>query len=189
MTLDCNYDAAKNTPILRVKRLSDRAAPLVKAYDDPAGTDIAITHLIKVENGIAFFGTDWAFEIPSGYYVELHLRSGTPKNYGWTLANGVGIIDADYRGEIIVQLQPTVMTSIVPTVEENQFESYKYAIVVELAKELGYASHDHPIGPLEKSLNLVQFLFKKKEMFMLEEVGALSETVRGASGFGSSDPK
>ena len=45
-----------------------------------------------------------------GYYLELSVRSSTPLKYGLFLANGVGIIDADYadnpdnEGEIFFQL-------------------------------------------------------------------------------------
>ena len=35
-------------------------------------------------------------KIPDGYYLELSVRSSTPLKHWIILANGVGIIDADY---------------------------------------------------------------------------------------------
>ena len=48
--------------------------------------------------------------LDEGYYLELSVRSSTPLKYWLVLANGVGIIDADYadntdnEGEIFFQL-------------------------------------------------------------------------------------
>ena len=48
--------------------------------------------------------------IPDGYYLQLQVRSSCPLKYWLILANGVGIIDADYadnpdnEGEIFFQL-------------------------------------------------------------------------------------
>lgn len=49
-------------------------------------------------------------KIPSGHYLELSVRSSTPLKHWIVMANGVGIIDADYynnesnEGEIFLQL-------------------------------------------------------------------------------------
>lgn len=49
-------------------------------------------------------GTGIAMAIPYGYYGGLYARSGLATNHGLAPANKVGVIDADYRGEIIVAL-------------------------------------------------------------------------------------
>ena len=38
--------------------------------------------------------------IPEGYEGQIRARSGLALNYGITLANGIGTIDSDYRGEL-----------------------------------------------------------------------------------------
>lgn len=43
-------------------------------------------------------------EIPNGYEAQIRGRSGLAIKNGITLANGVGTIDSDYRGEIKVIL-------------------------------------------------------------------------------------
>ncbi len=42
--------------------------------------------------------------IPEGYEAQIRGRSGLALNHGITLANGIGTIDNDYRGEIGVIL-------------------------------------------------------------------------------------
>ena len=49
-------------------------------------------------------GTGLAFEIPEGYVMLIFSRSGHGFNQGLRLANCVGVIDSDYRGEVNVKL-------------------------------------------------------------------------------------
>ena len=51
--------------------------------------------------------TGLAFEIPKGFVMKLYPRSGNAKDYGITLVNAVGIIDSDYRGEVMGLLYNT----------------------------------------------------------------------------------
>lgn len=53
--------------------------------------------------------TGWRIEIAAGYEGQVRARSGLALKHGVTLANGVGTIDADYRGElgaILIKLTP-----------------------------------------------------------------------------------
>lgn len=145
-------------PVLKVKNIHPAAQPLKRAYENPACTDISIVRLLKVENGVAYFGTGISVEIPSGYYVRLYPRSSLHK-YGWTLVNSVGIIDEDYRGEIIVALHPVSMNTPVDN------------LVVDTNLPL-YACQ----------LELVQ-----KQNFDIQYVDTVSSTERGDRGFGSSN--
>ena len=43
-------------------------------------------------------------EFEPGYEVQIRARSGLAAKHGIGLVNGVGTIDSDYRGEIIVAL-------------------------------------------------------------------------------------
>jgi dUTP pyrophosphatase len=43
-------------------------------------------------------------ELPNGYEAQIRARSGLAAKRGITMANGVGTIDSDYRGEIKVAL-------------------------------------------------------------------------------------
>lgn len=43
-------------------------------------------------------------QVPNGYELQVRARSGLAAKHGIALANGIGTIDADYRGEIGVLL-------------------------------------------------------------------------------------
>ena len=53
---------------------------------------------------IVTIGTGVSVELPSGYEAQVRARSGLSTKYGLTVINGVGTIDADYRGQIAVPL-------------------------------------------------------------------------------------
>lgn len=44
--------------------------------------------------------TGFALGLPEGYEAQIRARSGLSLKHGITMANGVGTIDADYRGEV-----------------------------------------------------------------------------------------
>lgn len=48
--------------------------------------------------------TGLAMAIPEGFEVQVRARSGLSIKHGITMVNGVGTIDADYRGEVGVLL-------------------------------------------------------------------------------------
>lgn len=49
-------------------------------------------------------GTGLAFDIPEGWCLMVYSRSGMGFNHGIRLANGTGLIDSDYKGEVMVKL-------------------------------------------------------------------------------------
>ena len=49
-------------------------------------------------------GTGIAVEIPEGYFGAVFARSGLATKRGLRPANAVGVVDSDYRGELIVAL-------------------------------------------------------------------------------------
>lgn len=52
----------------------------------------------------ALIPTGLFISIPEGYEGQIRGRSGLALNHGITLANGIGTIDSDYRGEVKVIL-------------------------------------------------------------------------------------
>lgn len=50
------------------------------------------------------FRTGLAFEVPAGWVMMVYSRSGQGFKHGVRLANCVGVIDSDYRGEVLVRL-------------------------------------------------------------------------------------
>lgn len=48
--------------------------------------------------------TGLAMAIPTGYEAQIRARSGLSARHGISIANGIGTIDSDYRGEVGVIL-------------------------------------------------------------------------------------
>lgn len=63
----------------------------------PSFTTIHPQQCAKISTGIAL-------EIPEGYFGAIFARSGLATKQGLRPANCVGVIDSDYRGEIMVAL-------------------------------------------------------------------------------------
>lgn len=74
---------------------SAAAMDLVACLDTPV--ELQPFERVVIPTGIAI-------ELPSGYEAQVRARSGLSLKHGITLANGVGTIDADYRGEVGVIL-------------------------------------------------------------------------------------
>ena len=90
-----------------VKKLDPRAKLPTYGSADAAGADIyALTDSpVTVAPGdTVLIHTGLAFAIPRGYVGLVHARSGLATKQGLAPANKVGVIDADYRGELMVAL-------------------------------------------------------------------------------------
>lgn len=68
------------------------------------GADIRYTG-VKLDVGQrALIPTGLRMEIPQGYEAQVRARSGLALKHGITLANAIGTIDSDYRGDLGVIL-------------------------------------------------------------------------------------
>lgn len=75
-----------------------------------AGMDVAACidePVIIASHGRAIIPTGFAIALPAGYEAQIRGRSGMAAKFGIMPANGVGTIDADYRGEVGVILLNT----------------------------------------------------------------------------------
>lgn len=106
---------------LKIKKLNEKAIVPLRATTGSAGMDlhacidepITIKPLERV-----LIPTGIATALPSNdYAIFLFARSGLGIKHGIALANGVGVVDSDYRGEICVGLQNSSDTSF--TVNPN----------------------------------------------------------------------
>ena len=99
--------------------------------------------------------TGISLEIPEGYAGLIYARSGLASKRGLAPANKVGVIDSDYRGEIIVAL------------------------------------HNHSMNPqkIEPNERIAQLVITPYVQAIFNETAELSDTDRGAGGFGSTGTK
>jgi dUTP pyrophosphatase len=92
---------------IKIKRLAPKAALPEYAHgpEEDAGLDVrSIEGAVLIPNVPLAVSTGLAFEIPSGYEVQLRPRSGLALKHGITLANSPATIDPGYRGELKVIL-------------------------------------------------------------------------------------
>ena len=83
-------------------KFADLAPPLY-ASDGAAGADLRAAldgEMTIPPGGRAIVPTGLVLEIPPGFEGQVRARSGLALKKGLALANGVGTIDADYRGEV-----------------------------------------------------------------------------------------
>ena len=159
---------------IKYKVVRDYTTEPTQAYESAAGIDLYANLAVKEKDidaikrnlhlmskvpdeGVLKVGTGIAVEIPKGYVGLLFPRS----SFGLTgnaLANAVGVIDSDYRGEIC---------ALVCRTWHNMFHG----------DSGNYIAH----GQKFCQLVIVPVLESK-----LTKVDELSSTERGKSGFGSS---
>ena len=91
-------------------RLSEKAIVPEKKTEGAIGLDLAATERVvlqptKIAKEAYRIPTGIAVEIPEGYYGAIHLRSSVGAKSKLRLANQTGIIDSDYRGEIMLLVE------------------------------------------------------------------------------------
>ena len=89
------------------KKLDPAATAPHYGTEFSAGADLyaCLKNAIVIEPGTTeFVSTGLAMEIPEGLVGLIYARSGLACKKGLAPANKVGVIDSDYRGEIIVAL-------------------------------------------------------------------------------------
>ena len=92
---------------VRIKKLRENAVVPTYGSEFAAGADLyaategAVT-IAPAETQL--IPTGIAMEIPVGYAGFIYARSGLASKKGLAPANKVGVVDADYRGEVMVAL-------------------------------------------------------------------------------------
>jgi len=93
--------------ILKIKKLNALAKTPTYGSQYSAGADLyaATEQEITIQPGkTTLIKTGLSLEIPEGYAGLIYARSGLASKKGLAPANKVGVIDSDYRGEIMVAL-------------------------------------------------------------------------------------
>jgi dUTP pyrophosphatase len=144
----------------KIKKLHKDA--VIPKYETVGSVGMDLTAVSKEydEHGNIVYGTGLAIQIPEGYYADLRPRSSISK-YDLVLANSVGTIDSDYRGELILKFKPSVYFGV----NRGDDDGVMYDVGDRIAQLV--------ILPYPK----VSFV----------EVDELSDTERGTGGFGSTN--
>ena len=139
--------------VVKIKKLSPVAVVPSYAQMGDAGLDLTAVTVSDNANYIEY-GTGLAVQIPEGYVGLVFARSSISKT-SLILANGVGVIDSGYRGEIKLRFKKC---------DTSQGETPNTFTVGE---------------------RIGQLIIIPYPSIELEEVEELSETVRGVGGYGS----
>lgn len=91
---------------LKIKRLSEGATVPTYGSACAAGADLysAQDETTVLPHETVLLRTGIAMEIPEGFVGLIYARSGLASKRGLAPANKVGVIDSDYRGEIMIAL-------------------------------------------------------------------------------------
>lgn len=91
---------------VKIKKLNDKA--VIPTYASPysAGADLysAMDEITIAPGETVLVKTGLALELPIGYAGLIYARSGLASKRGLAPANKVGVVDCDYRGEVMVAL-------------------------------------------------------------------------------------
>lgn len=143
---------------IRIKKLNDTAILPTYGSTYAAGADLyALPDTdVTIEPGqTVLIHTGIALELPVGYAGLIYARSGLASKKGLAPANKVGVIDCDYRGEVMVAL------------------------------------HNH--GTVAQTVSggerIAQLVITPYVTATFLEADELSDTARGAGGFGSTGTK
>ena len=141
-----------------VKKLNPNARLPVYGSEFAAGADLCAcldAPLTIAPGETVFVHTGLAMEIPVGFAGLVYARSGLASKRGLAPANKVGVVDADYRGELMVALH----------------------------------NHGTAAQTIEDGERIAQLVITPYLTAQFFETDDLSDTVRGAGGFGSTGRK
>lgn len=164
---------------VKIKKVHPDAVIPQYATEFSAGMDLTVIDWKIDEYGNKVYHTGLAFEIPKGYAGFIFPRSSNAKKNLW-LTNSVGIIDADYRGEVTLKYKTTlrIMTSF--WLRLRMFFGKLLSTDDTIKVTNVWDNQDYQIG--DKCGQIVIMPFPKIEF---EEVEELSTTQRGTGGYGS----
>ncbi len=154
---------------INIKKLHPNAKPPVYATDGAGCFDLhalTVGEMYQIGEHVhggspVVCGTGLAFEIPPGWVMQVFSRSGHGFNKAVRLANCVGIIDSDFRGEVRVKL----------TSDDFSDDDRTMPLFV---------------APGDR---IAQAMLVPAERVYFNVVDELSDTTRGEGGFGSTGTK
>lgn len=141
---------------VNVKKLSENAKLPAYGSAYAAGADLYASEGVEIGAGeTKFVHTGIAVELAEGTVGLVYARSGMACKQDLAPANKVGVIDSDYRGEIMVALH----------------------------------NHGRETRRVEAGDRIAQFVIAPYYTAEFIETSELSDTARGAGGFGSTGKK
>lgn len=179
-----NAENADKILSINIKKLNENAVIPTYTKADDMGMDLtAISVEYDEEKDCYVYHTGLSFEVPKGHGMLIFPRSSNRKTNAY-MTNHVGILDAGYRGELLVCFK-------------NRTDSYMNNIANSLVlsinsilRRLGL-SKSQLVGvnlnhaPYKVGNRIAQIVILPYPQISFTEVKELSETERGTNGHGS----
>lgn len=165
---------------VKIKKLSDTAITPQKANYNDAGFDLfADEDVILAYGETAAVKTNIAIELPDGYMADVRPRSGLTRDTA--LRVHYGTIDAGYRGSIGIICENAnhkdKMTSECNKLHAHLVEQEEPVLVYNASIEI------------KRGDKIAQLVIQRIPDITLIEATVLTDSARGANGFGSTDLK
>lgn len=85
---------------IKLQKVTEDARMPIKGSEHAAAYDVYAHSITSNENGKVNVGLGFKLEIPKGYKGIIVPRSNLTK-FNWIINNSYGVIDSDYRGELM----------------------------------------------------------------------------------------
>lgn len=165
----------QQTITVKIKKLSEDAQIPTYVTVGSAGLDIVATRReFDPETECQIYHTDLAIEIPKGYVGLLFPKSNI-SNRTITLANCVGVIDSDYRGEIMAKFKANFNHNLENIKRGDWLLRFLFRHVYSYKRSY------------EEKESIVQLIIIPYPKINLLEVEELTPTLRADKGFGEMD--
>ncbi|AXF39828.1 deoxyuridine 5'-triphosphate nucleotidohydrolase [Paenibacillus phage Ley] len=165
---------------VKIKKLHPDAVIPQYATAGAAGFDLVAVEDRLIQPGeTKTVSTGLAFEIPEGYEIQIRPRSGVSVRTPLRIPNAPGTIDHDYRGEVKVLLSNTSHPMYSPGLFLRTIDGDALLDFTVAGLEFETGSYI-----VQKGDRIAQGIIAPVERAEFTVVGELSETKRGAGGFG-----
>lgn len=170
---------------VKIKKIVDDAVIPSYAHDGDMGMDLtAIGVEYDTEKDCYIYHTGLAVEIPQGYGMLLFPRSSNRKTNAY-MTNHVGVIDSDYRGEILVCFKNRSSSYLINIINKAAFA------INSILNRIGMKNLQVPLNskelefPYQIGDKIAQVVIMPYPLVEYVETKELSITQRGTGGHGS----
>lgn len=130
---------------LKVKKLRDNAQLPVKGSSGAGAYDVFAAHVVETDIDEVVYYLGIAVEIPHGYRLMISPRSSFTKTK-WVMQNSPGIIDSDYRGELMVKFRAIDVVADFPYKEGDRIGQCYLEEVIPIEFEIEEALNETQRG-------------------------------------------
>ncbi|MEH7458495.1 deoxyuridine 5'-triphosphate nucleotidohydrolase [Bacillus pseudomycoides] len=175
---------------VKVKKVNEAAELPKYAREFDAGFDLVAVENVVIEPGeTKVIPTGLAFEIPPGYEMTVRPRSGISRKT--TLHVALGTIDSGFRGEVGVIMKNLKAPILYIPQGEDELYQLNCNLLHDINGEGVQFCDQLPKGSyyIRKGERIAQGIIAPVETACFVETDELSESERGAGGFGSTGVK